>query len=515
METRPARSLCAWIPDYPILALGGVQEEPFAVTDAGGRVLACSAAARALGVRRGQRAREAQLLAPDMPTLGRDEAREAREFEPVAAALEALVAGVEVIRPGLVALDARGPARFYGGEQELAGRVRDAIGTLSTPAGEEIGAGVGVADGMFAARMAARRDLIIEPGGGRAFLAPLPLAVLEYRELARTLDRLAVRTLGGFAALPAGDVANRFGREGIEAHRLARGLDPRPPAHRVPPEDYAEVHVFEEPAERDEQVVFAAKAAADRLYERLGELGLACTRLLIEAETAAGRGCARLYRLGGAAGRPTSVGTAERARWMLDGWRTREAYPELDPVVVVRLVPDQLVLDTGAQQTLWGAEEVPGRTALAAERVQAMLGIEAVTLLQQVGARDPAAMVRAVPWGELAEPDPHPGAPWPGAIPPPYPSTVPAEPIPTQLLDARGAEVEVSGRAALSAPPACLVLGREQLRVVGYAGPWPYSERPWSPDSSRRAYLQCATEDGRAWLLARRGGCWQIEGVYQ
>jgi protein ImuB len=505
-----------WVPDWPVTALGGAHEEPFAVLDSGGRVLACSGAARAAGVRRGQRARDAQLLSPQMVVRPRDLAREAREFEPVVAVLEELAAGVEMVRPGLIALDSRGPARFYGGELELAERVRNAVGELSTAEGDEIGCGAGLADGIFAAALAARRDLVIEPAGSAAFLAPMPLRVLERPELAGTLDRLGVRSVGAFAKLPAADVANRFGVDGIEAHRLARGLDPRPPAHRVPPEDYAAVHEFEEPAERDEQVTFVAKMLADQLYERLGSLGLACTRLGIEAETVSGRLCARLWRLGGATGRPSSVGTAERCRWQLDGWRTREPYPVADPVALLRLVPDQLVVDTGAQQALWGVEEVPGRVAQAAERVQAMLGIESVTQLQLVGARDPAAMVRHVPWGEQAEADPNAGAPWPGAIPAPYPSVVPGEPIPVQLLDERGREVEVSGRAQLSAPPAVLVLDRQRLAVAGYAGPWPYDERPWSQtDRARRARLQCATSDGRAWLLARSSGRWQVEGVYQ
>ena len=72
--------------------------------------------ARENGVRRGQRRREAQGHCPQLLVLPRDEAAEARVFEPVVAALEAIAPGVEITRPGLAAIDVRGPTRYFGGE---------------------------------------------------------------------------------------------------------------------------------------------------------------------------------------------------------------------------------------------------------------------------------------------------------------------------------------------------------------------------------------------------------------
>ena len=124
-----------------------------------------------------------------------------------------------------------------------------------------------MADGMFAAGLAARRPadepLIVEPGDSAAFLAPYSVAVLDQPELAGILDRLGVRTLGALAALPVGEVGARFGPDGLLAHRLARGLDPRPPAPRRPAEELAVEHDFDPPAERDEPVLFVAKMLAD------------------------------------------------------------------------------------------------------------------------------------------------------------------------------------------------------------------------------------------------------------
>ena len=555
-DERVPRVLVAWCPDWPVHAVGAGPDVPAAVLVGQGArrtVLACSAAARASGVRRGQRVRDAQRMCPQLRVFPRDEAAEERAFEPVVRAVEDVVAGVEVVRPGLIALVARGPARYHGGEARLALLVREAVADAGAEQdGEPLGCGVGIADGVFAAGLAARRPvdepLIVPAGGAHAFLAPYPLRVLEHPELAGILGRLGVRTLGALAALPGADVANRFGPDGIRAHRLARGLDPRPPASRRPGEDLSALHVFEPPAERDEPVVFAAKALADRWRAGLAAAGCASATVRIEISTESGRVCVRGWRDGDSLGAALSAqALAQRVRWQLDGWRAREGrQPEAgseagsaagsgpwpgsqadpdtgraaDPVVALRLVPGPLSVDTGSQQALWGRAQVPDRIGRVAERIQAMLGHDGVTRLYESGGRDPAARIEYAPWGERPEPGPAssagPEAPWPGAVPAPWPALVPAEPYPAELFDALGALLGVSGRVRLTGRPGVLAVDGARLRVTGWAGPWPYHERPWrAADSRRRARLQVATADGRAFLLALEDGAWRVEGVYQ
>src|SRR5690606_2152484 len=101
-------------------------DEPAAVFHAN-RVVAASPAARAQGVAVHQRRREAQARCPDLAVLDHDPARDARAFEPLAAALEALTPRVEVVEPGLVAFPTRGPSRFFGGDEALARRARAAV----------------------------------------------------------------------------------------------------------------------------------------------------------------------------------------------------------------------------------------------------------------------------------------------------------------------------------------------------------------------------------------------------
>src|SRR5918997_2516868 len=255
------RMLVVWCPGWPVVAPGAPPDIPAAVVHAN-RVIACSPAARAEGVLPGLRRREAQGRCPELELLAHDPARDARAFEPVLVAIEQLTPGVEVLQPGECAFPARGAARYHGGEPALAVTVTAAVhaaiagrggpgdrrggppGNRGGPGdrrgGPPVGRGgcqVGIADGTFAAGLAARHQAIVPPGGSRAFLAPHPVAALDRPDLADLLVRLGLRTLGDLAALPAADLATRFGPEGARAARLAAGLDEHPKGARRPPPD--------------------------------------------------------------------------------------------------------------------------------------------------------------------------------------------------------------------------------------------------------------------------------------
>ena len=139
---------------------------------------------------------------------------EARRFARVLARAGELCPWVHPVRLGVGALPARGPARFFGGEETVVSRLAETVG-------EE--AGVGVADGLFAAVLAARSALIVPPGGTADFLGPWSVATLARPDLAVTLQRLGVTTLGQFAALPAASISDRFGADAAACHAVARG----------------------------------------------------------------------------------------------------------------------------------------------------------------------------------------------------------------------------------------------------------------------------------------------------
>src|SRR5580704_5163472 len=280
------RTLVVWCPDWPVVAAGYGASVPVALVTAN-RVVACSEAARAQGVAVGLRRREAQGRCPELVVEGPDPARQVREFEPVVVAIEAFTPEVEVVRPGVAAFGTRGPSRYFGGDQALAAKVAAAVDAMLVPLGAPR-CRVGVADGRFAASLAARSTdtvLVVPPRASAEFLAPVPVAALDRPDLADLLTRLGLTTLGHLAGLPAGAVLARFGPDGAGAHRLARGLDERPLAARTPPPDLAVTAELDPPAERVDVAAFTAKALADELHQRLAHLGLACTMVTIEAET--------------------------------------------------------------------------------------------------------------------------------------------------------------------------------------------------------------------------------------
>lgn len=522
----------AWVPDWPVVAAGVGHQVPAAVVFAN-RVVACSAAARAEGVTRGLRRREAQARCPGVTVLEPDPARDARAFEPVVAAVAAFAPRVEVVRPGVVAVATLGPSRYFGGDDALAARVAEAVSSALTtasagapgtvaPATVAPHAGapmcqVGIADGAFAAGLAARRGLVVAPGQSPAFLAPFPVGVLERPDLAGLLVRLGLRTLGTFAALPAPDVLARFGPDGAVAHRLARGLDERPLAGSEPPPDFAVQAELDPPACRVDTAAFVAKALADELHLSLATRGLACTRICIEAETEHGERLARLWRADGAL---TPAAMADRVRWQLDGWlhATAGAERPTGGVALLRLLPDQVVPDNGRQLRFWGGTaEAADRAARALARVQGMLGPEAVVTAVPSGGRHPGERVTLVPWGDVREPARPAGAPWPGKVPPPAPATVFAPPLVAEVVGPAGEPVRVTGRYEVTAPPARLsVDGGRWTDVVGWAGPWPADERWWDAAAHRRRarFQVVAGADRAAWLLALEAGRWWAEASY-
>ncbi|HEX5365200.1 MAG TPA: DNA polymerase Y family protein, partial [Acidimicrobiales bacterium] len=483
------RTLVVWCADWPVVAAGVPLDVPAAVLHAD-RVVASSPAARAEGVERHQRRRDAQARCPGLVVLARDPAGEARAFEPVPAALGALTPRVEVSRPGTCAFPTRGPSRYHGGDLALA--------ELATAVASEALDGrapvrVGVADGPFAAGLAARHPrrrrpgggagprepggtgggppAVVPPGGSAGFLAPMPVTVLADPggpagpALVDVLERLGIRTLGALADLPVAEVVGRFGTEGLTAHRLARGLDEHPPAGAPPPPEWTMAAELDPPVERVEAAAFVARGLADGLQARLDVAGSACTRLVIGAESVHGESHERVWSTEGTF---SALAIADRVRWQLDGWLHAGANRPTGGLARLWLAPDEVVPAGGRQLAFAAAGpgsvdavEAGDRAARALARVQGLMGVDAVRVPEWRGGRSPGERVDLVPVGadDVAEARPaaRPGwvaEPWPGAVPDPAPATVHVPPLPAEVVDAAGHPVVVSGRGELSAPPA-------------------------------------------------------------
>jgi protein ImuB len=551
---KPVRMLVVWCPDWPVVAAGAAgglpPQTPIAVVLTN-RVLACSATARSRGVRRGMRRREAQSCCTDLQVFVADPERDATSFEPVAAAVEELAPGVEIVRPGLVAVPARGPVGYFGGEEIAAERLVDQVASRTG-----VECQVGVADGLFAAVLAAHRGRLVPEGGSAEFLAPMPISELaafvsqvgldrtgpnavgrsngkgpdgrrhipggliaHQVELVDLLRRLGLRTLGAFAALGEHEVASRFGTDAVLAHRLAGGVAQRPPDRRKAPPELVIAQVLDPPADRVDQVAFAARTAAQRLHELLGTYGLACTRLAIDAETEHGERHSRVWRCA----EPLTVGgIADRVRWQLDGWlRTARLR---SGVSLVRLWPEEVVDGRSLQLELFAGggataadDERAGRALL---RVQSLLGPEGVSTALLDGGRGPAQRVNAVAWGDERVARFGPELPWPGQLLRPSPSTVLAEPVPIRVVAEDNEPVALTERYRLTAPPAHAVVGGTLRAVLGWAGPWVIDRQPsMAGGALRLACLQVllageGSAGELALLLRTSGDRWLVEGIY-
>ncbi len=525
-----SRVLAVWCPDWPAVAAAAVAgvpvTRPVGVFSAN-RVVACTAVARAEGVRRGARRREAQARCPELLVVQDDPDRDARAFEPVVAAVDATVPGVEVLRPGLLVLAARGAARYFGSEEAAAERLVDAVAAVG------VECQIGIADELSTAVFAARRATLVPPGGGAAFLAPLPIGELavepalsapERADLVDLLHRLGLRRIGDFAALTPAEVSSRFGADAIAAHRCALARPERRPGTRPPAADLTVEYRCDPPIDRVDAAAFAGRMLAAQLHERLAAAAVACTRLSIQAETAAGEHLSRTWRC---AEPLTPDSTADRIRWQLDGWLTRRtrggdrADPPAPtaPIALLRLEPVEVVSAGALQLGLWGGvgeEEARARRALA--RVQGLLGGEAVRVGVLSGGRGPEERITMVPLGEELVPAADPAQPWPGRLPEPAPAVILAHRPRIRLEAADGTPVWVTDRGLFTTDPTHLHWGSRSWRLLGWTGPWPLDDRWWthrsSPGYVARAQV-LLDGDTRALLLLAYDHAWHVEGLYE
>ena len=145
-----------------------------------------------------------------------DEAAAVRHFDPVIVSVENTVPLVRVLQPGRIAMGARGPARYYRGE-DLAAEALRAV---------HPDARIGIADGLFTAVTAATRAnpvCIVPVDRSDEFLAPLSVDRVGDADLVDLLRRLGITTLGAFAALDPVAV-----RDFLKDAKLP---DPRPLIH--------------------------------------------------------------------------------------------------------------------------------------------------------------------------------------------------------------------------------------------------------------------------------------------
>lgn len=522
------RVLALWCPDWPATAAAIdadlPPQHPMAVLHAN-RVVACSASARRVGVRRGMRKRQAQATSPEMTIAAADDNRDGRLFEPVVTVVADLVPVVEVLRPGLLVVPAGNATRYFDGEETVAEKLIDTVAAIG------VECQVGVADEVFTAVLAARQGTHVPLGEDAAYLAGRPVADLAVEpslsdptrtELVDLLRRLGVSTIGAFAALSIADVATRFSTDAVVAHRLATATPARPPAGATPAVDLVIEHVCDPPIDRIDAAAFLGRRLADEMAHRLSAASVACTRLTVEAITERGQRHSRTWRC---ATPLTPEATADRIRWQLEGWLTggrpgAPARPD-SPIDTLRLEPVEVVRAGSLQYSLSGNglpddPEIGERARRSLVRVQGLLGGDAVQLPVPSGGRGPGERITMIAFGDERIPDRTPDAPWPGGLPRPAPAVLVKTPV--RVLDLSGAPVSVTNRGAFSAEPATIRMEqagrqRDSWELRWWSGPWPTGFDHHGDGITARA--QVLLDDSRALLLSYHGAGWMVEGVYE
>ena len=516
-RTSAPRTLALWVPDWPVIAAasGLGSGVPVAVLSKG-QVLACSQSARAEGVRRGQRRRDAQSRCPALVLRDHQPDADARAFEEVLTELEQLTPGVAPLRPGLCALHV--PSRFYGGEAEAGAVIAERLVALGV-----WDVRIGVADGLFAAEQAARRaaaqdSLVVPAGESAAFLRDLPVDVLDTggageADLVSLLRRMGLPTLGHYASLPAADVHTRFGAHGALLHRLASGREARGVSRRqVPPELTARLPL-EPPLDRIDQIAFSLRTTAEAFVADLADRSAVCTAVRIEVDADGVVASSRRWV------HPrwfAATDLVDRLRWQLAPSPSSPEGGVQAPVDEVRLVPEVVESLGDHADSLFGTG--PDETVeRGVARVQGLVGHEAVVSVQVQGGRGPAERHLLVPWGEKPVAARPATSPWPGQVPAPAPATVFERPTEAWVVGAEGAPVGVTGRGVVTGDltrfrPA---VGAEWMPVASWAGPWPVDDHWWDEAAARRiARFQVVGVDGSAWLMVVENGRWHTEARY-
>lgn len=516
VEHTPARVLVMWYPDWPVISAfpDAGADDPLVVIDKGA-VLACSAAARNGGVRRGMRRREAQSRVPSLSWAEHNPDDDARTFEPLLRAMEHISPGVELIRPGMCATGARGPAGYFGGEEQLIDVLGEYLESLGYPE-----ARFGIADGPFAAVQAARENLVIPAGGSPEFLAGLSVDRLGSPELADLLRRMGIRTLAQFASLPANQVSARFGAEGAQAHRLAAGLEQRRLAVRTPPPELSVSVDLDPPLDRVDVVAFTMRQHADRFVAQLARHDLVCTALevrLADEDAATSR---RVWR------HPrwfTAADVVDRVRWQVQAASPADGAVKLGidgggvllgSLSTIELIPRELDRVGEHPDQLYDRGRDDEKVHRAFTRVQSMLDHTAVLTPIRSGGRSPREFCTFTPWGESPVPRRDPLAPWPGRLPDPAPSQL-LSPPESVIVHGRTAVLDIDERGFLNEEPTGIRYrdGRREP-ITAWAGPWHSDERWWDVAAGRELTRIQAVTPQNAYLLVNSETGWWLEGIY-
>jgi DNA polymerase-4 len=208
-----------------------LRQQPLVLVGPDGHVFAASAEASACAITPGLTPQVAEARCPQARLVEADVTRCRAEFEVLLQLLEGTNPLVEPHGWGAAYLDLNGLASDSVDAIAICSQVGQAI---RRELGESLQPALGWDSTKFTAQAAAKRTraghlLVVSAARERAFLRPLPIALLPLGDYSlQRLRFLGLRTLGQYAALPPAAVLQQFGQAGRLAYKCARGEDGRP-----------------------------------------------------------------------------------------------------------------------------------------------------------------------------------------------------------------------------------------------------------------------------------------------
>jgi protein ImuB len=457
-------------------------------------IVEANAEARAQGVRPGMTEAEARARCPMLVTRPLIE-------EYVLSARHALLEAALAVSPriedggaGLVYVDTAGLERLIGDPPAIGRRLVHQARAVG------LAARVGLAASRTAARVTAARAsgpvTVVPEGRERTALAGAPLATLALSpDLAETLARWGVRTLGELAALPRAGLSARLGPAGLRAHDLALGLDHDPFRPWTPPPFWEEAQGLEWEIDSLGVLAGVLETVLERLCARLASASLAADALEVRLGLASGGHHARSVALAYPVVEVKPILTLV----VLD----LEAHPPGAPVTRVAVSAHPIRTQPG-QGGLWQPPAPAPRDLVSVlARLAALVGADNLGSPALVDSHrsDAFTMLAFSPPSEPERFDRRP--PGPSLRPEGGDHRLAVR----RVRPARRVEVEAVGERPTRV---------DARRVLACAGPWRASGEWWDVDAWAREEWDVVLSDGALCRVARDRltGHWYLDALY-
>jgi protein ImuB len=356
---------CALVPRFRLIAAitdRGILRRPAALAPEPGAaqlIGEVTAAAERFGLRAGMRMGEALSRCSELALIPPDPERAERFWEEALRRLEGIGAAVESDRAGEAFFEAGGLAGLWGGTEGVLEQAGRELGLCEgapqgKPRSNPLNVGLGAGPGRFCSYVAAPRSAVVPDGAAAKFL-------------------------GRLAGLPRDAVADRFGRLGLRALRLARGEDE--PLRPRPVREAIAVELELPEAVSGQQLERGLELLISRLLAHGERRGRTLRALRLSARLAAGGGWRHEVALRRA--------SADRAR-LGDALLPHLALLP-SPAATLRLEAVVLGPETGEQLTLSSPEqERRRRISEAVRQTRSAAGADAVLRVLEV---DPESRV--------------------------------------------------------------------------------------------------------------------------